>query len=133
MMMKNEDDWTGWRCHKCNAPVSGPYAKCPNCGCKPERDSEIDQIQTKRQELYYTWIELTNQFSELKCILQNDIDEFTDDNLTEWLIRYSNYMKDQINLFQKTIEYIFEQMNKTPTEKVLLQRIWRELKPQNKR
>ncbi len=34
MMPKN---YVGWACSKCNTPVAGPYAECPNCHYKPTR------------------------------------------------------------------------------------------------
>jgi hypothetical protein len=33
--MKQND---GWTCAKCDAPVLGPFAECPCCGHRPERN-----------------------------------------------------------------------------------------------
>src|SRR5580765_6469831 len=42
LMPENKDpkpskSYIGWTCRKCAGPVAGPYAKCDNCGDKPER------------------------------------------------------------------------------------------------
>ncbi len=63
------------------------------------------------RELFDAWTELAAQFDTFKHIIQNDNDNLTENDFTEWLIQYNKHIKHQVDIFEKVVEYIFIQHN----------------------